>query len=50
MTLTPLLSLMYEPLVRTALLEDLGRGGDITADAVVPADRRASLVLHALRT
>src|ERR1051325_2937925 len=47
MTLTPLLPLMYEPLVRTALLEDLGRAGDITADAIVPADRRASLVLRA---
>jgi nicotinate-nucleotide pyrophosphorylase (carboxylating) len=38
---------MYEPLVRTALLEDLGRAGDITADAIVPADKRASLVLRA---
>ena len=47
MTLTPLLPLMYEPLVRTALLEDLGRAGDITADAIVPADRHASLVLRA---
>lgn len=47
MTLTPLLPLMYEPLVRTALIEDLGRVGDITADAIVPADRWASLVLRA---
>ncbi|MGL4285132.1 MAG: carboxylating nicotinate-nucleotide diphosphorylase [Phreatobacter sp.] len=47
MTLTPLLPLLYEPLVRTALLEDLGRAGDITADAIVPADKRASLVLRA---
>ena len=47
MTLTPLLPLMYEPLVRTALLEDLGRAGDIPADAIVPADKRASLVLRA---
>src|SRR3979411_3193739 len=47
MTLTPLLPLMYEALVRTALLEDLGRAGDITADAIVPADKRASLVLRA---
>src|SRR5207245_6788731 len=46
-TLTPLLPLMYEPLVRTALLEDLGRAGDITADAIVPADKQASLVLRA---
>jgi len=49
MTLTPLLPLMYEPLVRTALLEDLGRAGDITADAIVPADKTASLVLRARR-
>ncbi len=47
MTLNPLLPLMYEPLVRTALLEDLGRAGDITADAIVPADQRATLVLRA---
>jgi nicotinate-nucleotide pyrophosphorylase (carboxylating) len=47
MTLTPLLPFMYEPLVRTALLEDLGRAGDITADAIVPADKRAALVLRA---
>jgi nicotinate-nucleotide pyrophosphorylase (carboxylating) len=46
-TLNPLLPLMYEPLVRTALLEDLGRAGDITADAVVPADQRATLALRA---
>jgi nicotinate-nucleotide pyrophosphorylase (carboxylating) len=45
--LNPLLPLMYEPLVKTALLEDLGRAGDITADAIVPADQRASLALRA---
>ncbi len=47
MTLTSLLPILYEPLVRTALLEDLGRAGDITADAIVPADKQASLVLRA---
>lgn len=47
MTLNPLLPLMYEPLVRTALLEDLGCAGDITADAIVPADQRSSLALRA---
>ena len=47
MTLNPLLPIMYEPIVRTALLEDLGRAGDITADAIVPADQRATLVLRA---
>jgi nicotinate-nucleotide pyrophosphorylase (carboxylating) len=46
MTLNPLLPLIYEPLVRTALLEDLGRAGDITADAIVPADQQASLVMR----
>lgn len=47
MTLNPLLPIIYEPIVRTALLEDLGRAGDITADAIVPADKRSSLVLRA---
>jgi nicotinate-nucleotide pyrophosphorylase (carboxylating) len=46
MTLNPLLPIMYEPLVRTALLEDLGRAGDITADAIVAADQQASLALR----
>jgi nicotinate-nucleotide pyrophosphorylase (carboxylating) len=30
--------LLIEPMVRAALLEDLGRAGDITTDAVVPAE------------
>src|SRR6186997_2464917 len=47
MTLNPLLPIMYEPLVRTAMLEDLGRAGDITADAIVPADKQSALVLRA---
>jgi nicotinate-nucleotide pyrophosphorylase (carboxylating) len=47
MTLNPLLPLMYEPIVRTALLEDLGRAGDITADAIVAAERQSSLLLRA---
>jgi len=33
--------LLLEPLVRMALLEDLGRAGDITTDALVPAGARA---------
>ena len=41
------LILTYAPLVRPALLEDLGRAGDITADAIVPADKQSSLVLRA---
>ena len=38
---------MIEPLVRMALLEDLGRAGDLTTDAIVPADRRATTLLVA---
>ena len=44
MTLPPIL---IEPAVRAALLEDLGRAGDITTDAVVPADARAETALVA---
>lgn len=43
----PLPRLMIEPLVRQALLEDLGRAGDLTTDAIVPADCRASMALTA---
>ena len=32
-----MIPLMYEELLRTALLEDLGRAGDLTTDAIVPA-------------
>ncbi len=37
--------LLIEPLVRAALLEDLGRAGDITTDACVPADAQAAAML-----
>jgi nicotinate-nucleotide pyrophosphorylase (carboxylating) len=43
----PLLPVLYEDLVRRALLEDLGRAGDVTTDAVVPADRAARGVIVA---
>ncbi len=33
----PLLPILYEAHVRAALLEDLGRAGDLTSDAVLPA-------------
>ncbi len=46
-TLAPLPRIMIEPLVRAALLEDLGRAGDITSVAVVPADLSAGAVLVA---
>jgi nicotinate-nucleotide pyrophosphorylase (carboxylating) len=38
--LAPLPRLLVEPIVRAALLEDLGRTGDITTDAVIPAEAR----------
>ena len=38
---------MLEPLVRSALLEDLGRAGDLTTDAIVPADAVAETRLVA---
>ena len=43
----PLLPIMVEDLVRAALLEDLGRAGDITTNAVVPRDARATTHLVA---
>jgi nicotinate-nucleotide pyrophosphorylase (carboxylating) len=47
MTVPPLPNLMIEPVVRAALLEDLGRAGDITTDAIVPPDERAATALVA---
>jgi nicotinate-nucleotide pyrophosphorylase (carboxylating) len=40
--LAPLPPLLIEPVVRAALLEDLGRAGDITTDAVIPVEARLS--------
>lgn len=39
--------LMIEPVVRAALLEDLGRSGDLTTDAIVPAAAKAKTALVA---
>jgi nicotinate-nucleotide pyrophosphorylase (carboxylating) len=47
MTLSLLPNIMIEPLVRMALLEDLGRAGDLTTDAIVPAGHRATTLLVA---
>ena len=47
MTLSPLPILMIEAPVRAALLEDLGRAGDLTTDAIVPATLRAETALVA---
>jgi nicotinate-nucleotide pyrophosphorylase (carboxylating) len=46
MTLVPLRRILIEPLVRAALLEDLGRAGDLTTDSIVPVGvpARAALV------
>jgi nicotinate-nucleotide pyrophosphorylase (carboxylating) len=41
------LRLIIEPIVRAALLEDLGRAGDITSDAIVPADAQVEAVIAA---
>lgn len=43
----PLPRILIEPLVRNALLEDLGRAGDLTTDAVVPAEAKATAALVA---
>ncbi|MBN2112976.1 MAG: carboxylating nicotinate-nucleotide diphosphorylase [Acidimicrobiia bacterium] len=41
--------LLYEPVLEAALREDLGRAGDITTDAVVPAGAAATADLVARR-
>jgi nicotinate-nucleotide pyrophosphorylase (carboxylating) len=45
----PLPDLLVAPVVRAALAEDLGRAGDITAQACVPADARLTAVFAARR-
>lgn len=47
MSFSPLPLTVIEPIVRSALLEDLGRGRDLTSDAVIPHDCNATLVLMA---
>jgi nicotinate-nucleotide pyrophosphorylase (carboxylating) len=47
MNLLPLAPIMIEPLVRNALLEDLGRAGDLTTDAIVPAGLAATTTMTA---
>jgi nicotinate-nucleotide pyrophosphorylase (carboxylating) len=47
MNLLPLAPIMIEPLVRNALLEDLGRAGDLTTDTIVPIGRVATTVMTA---
>jgi nicotinate-nucleotide pyrophosphorylase (carboxylating) len=50
MPIPPLPQIMIEPLVRATLLEDLGRAGDITTDAVVPAEARVETALVARKS
>ncbi len=45
--MTPLPRLMLEPAIRAALLEDLGRAGDVTSDAVIPPGTKATAVMRA---
>jgi nicotinate-nucleotide pyrophosphorylase (carboxylating) len=47
MQLIKLPELLVEPCVRAALLEDLGRAGDITSDAIIAADQIARTALVA---
>ncbi len=47
--LSPLYPVLYEPVVRRALEEDLGRAGDLTTDAIIPPDTTASAHLIARR-
>src|SRR3954447_7147110 len=43
----PLPAIMVEPSVHTALLEDLGRAGDLTTDAIVTANAQTDCALMA---
>ncbi|MGE0827836.1 MAG: carboxylating nicotinate-nucleotide diphosphorylase [Hyphomonadaceae bacterium] len=45
--LPPLPDLILEPIVRLALTEDLGRAGDVTTDALIPAAQRSRYILRA---
>jgi nicotinate-nucleotide pyrophosphorylase (carboxylating) len=43
----PLPQFIFEPLVRAALAEDFGLGGDVTSEATVPAGTRATALIVA---
>ena len=47
--ITPLPDLLIAPIIRAALAEDLGRAGDITSQACVPAEARLSVIWAARR-
>jgi nicotinate-nucleotide pyrophosphorylase (carboxylating) len=45
--IAPLPQVLLEPIVRLALLEDLGRAGDVTTDSMIPADATARAAIVA---
>jgi len=47
LAVAPLAALVYEPLVRAALIDDLGVGGDLTSAATIPAGMKARAALVA---
>lgn len=47
MPLVPLPVIVIEPIVRAALLEDLGRAGDLTTDAIVPPGLKTTTAMVA---
>jgi nicotinate-nucleotide pyrophosphorylase (carboxylating) len=49
MSIEPLPDLLIAPVIRAALAEDLGRAGDVTAQACVPADARLTADFAARR-
>jgi nicotinate-nucleotide pyrophosphorylase (carboxylating) len=50
MPLNPLPDLLLRPLIEAALREDLGRAGDITSDAIIPAGTSGRAALNARQT
>lgn len=47
--LPPLPRLLIEPVIRTALAEDLGMAGDLTSNAVIPAGHRSVVTMQTRR-
>ena len=48
-SLRPPARLLIEPQIKAALIEDMGRTGDITSELIIPADQKASAKLVARR-
>jgi len=42
-----MMRILVEPIVRAALIEDLGRAGDITTDAIVPPETQVEAIMRA---